>query len=140
MKGAVFVDANVFLRLLLNDHSEQSVAARLLFGQVEEGRLTIWTSHLVIAELVWMLSSPTYRFSRDEIASGIRRLLSYTHLKVPRKQLFRRVLSLYTTHAIDYIDAYHAALLQSAGDPRLYSFDRDFDKVVGLTRLEPRGA
>jgi len=54
-----------------------------------------------------------------------------------QKQLFAQVFDLYATLPIDYVDAYHAALLLNRDAVSLYSFDADFDRVPGLRRQEP---
>lgn len=38
---------------------------------------------------------------------------------------------------IDYVDAYHAALVESRGQRELYSYDTDFDLIGGMHRLDP---
>jgi len=55
-------------------------------------------------------------------------------------------LETYARSGVDFIDAYHAALLERRGlsrgvaprgERRLYSYDEDFDKIAGLERVEP---
>jgi predicted nucleic acid-binding protein len=47
------------------------------------------------------------------------------------------VFELYTSLPIDYVDAFHAALMENRQRPEVYSYDGDFDRVVGLLRVEP---
>ena len=134
----VFLDTNIFLRHLLNDDPIRSPRAFALIQDIERRRKQGWTSELVIAELVWVLSSKQgYSVPRERIRSLLLPLISLPGLKVPRKRLYPRAFDLYVTLPIDYIDAYHAALLEQRGEPALYSYDTDFDEVQGLTRREP---
>ncbi|MCL5960759.1 MAG: hypothetical protein M1358_15900 [Chloroflexi bacterium] len=46
-------------------------------------------------------------------------------------------VNLYTSLPIDYVDACHAALLESRKEQELYSYDAHFDEIEGVRRLEP---
>jgi len=46
-------------------------------------------------------------------------------------------LNLNTEKNIDYIDAFNALILKDKGIEELYSYDPHFDRIDGLTRLEP---
>lgn len=138
MSAAIFVDTNVLLRLLLDDEQSQSAAARELFSAVERGEITVWTSDVAIAELVWVLTGPIMRRERQAVARELALLMELPGLRLENKATMRRALDLFTKQAIDWVDAYHAALLLEQDSPELYSFDRDFDRIPGLRRLEPR--
>lgn len=85
-----------------------------------------------------MLENPkTYNIPRSDIADTLLLLLSLPHLQVEHKRLFWRVFALYVSHPIDYVDAYHAALVEQYSQGELLSFDRHFDLVDGLKRIEP---
>lgn len=138
MSAAIFVDTNVLLRLLLDDEQSQSAAARELFSAVERGEITVWTSDVAIAELVWVLTGPIMRRERQAVARELALLMELPGLRLENKPTMRRALDLFTKQPIDWVDAYHAALLLEQDSPELYSFDRDFDRIPGLRRLEPR--
>lgn len=133
-----FLDTNIFLRHLINDDSQRSPACLALIEGIEKGRLIAWTSDLVIAEIVFVLSNKyTYDLDRETIRDLLLPLINLPGLKLPRKRLYRQVFELYTTLAIDYVDAYHAALIETSEERELYSYDMDFDRIAGITRLEP---
>jgi len=46
---AYFVDTNVFLRHLLNDHPVHSPVARAIILAIEQEQITAWPSDLMIA-------------------------------------------------------------------------------------------
>lgn len=134
----MFIDTNVFLRHLLNDHPQHSARAFGLISAIERGDVTAWTTDLAVAELVFVLSSKrTYNLDRQAISDLLVPLLDLSGLRLERKRMYVRVFELYVSLPIDFIDAYHAALLESRGDTALYSFDTDFDLVPGLRRHEP---
>ena len=132
-----FVDTNVFLRHLLADHPEQSPRALALFRAVEAGGRSVWTTHLVVAELVFVLQGQHYQLPRPQIASLLLSLFDLPHLKVPQKAVLRRAFELYLEHTIDFIDCYHAAFVLHRTGSEVISFDRDFDRIRGVSRVEP---
>jgi len=133
---ARFVDANVFLRFLLNDHPAWSQACKDLFLAVEKGEEQVWTSDVIVSEVVYVLSS-VYRISRQDIAARVPALLRIRSLRLSSKRLYPQIFELYTTTNLSYADCHTAALLESRGQTELYSYDEGFKKVPTLTRLEP---
>jgi predicted nucleic acid-binding protein len=137
MRGT-FLDTNIFLRHLLNDHADHGARALRLFQAIERRELTGWTSGLVVAEIVFVLSSPRiYGVPREDIRDHLVPLLTLPGIQLEHKRLYHRVFDLFTSLPIDYIDCYHAVLVASYRQNTLYSFDTDFDAVPGLTRQEP---
>jgi predicted nucleic acid-binding protein len=91
-----FLDTNIFLRHFLNDHPVYSPAARELLRAVEQGNVSAWTSDLVIAEIVFVLSNKqTYRLSPAQIRDLLLPVLSLPHLKLAHKKLYPRIFDLY---------------------------------------------
>ena len=135
-----FLDANIFLRHLLNDHPDQSPKCLALFEAIENGTARGWTTDMVIAEIVWVLSGPSYSVRRETIAGWLLDLVYLPNLKVEHRNRLAHALHLYTSTPMDFIDAYNAAfILRRYGPTKLYSFDEHFDRVPDLTRIEPGG-
>ena len=108
-----FIDSNIFLRHLLKDHSEQSPACFALIRDIEQGREQVWTTDLVVSEIVFVLSSKKlYNLDRERIRELLLPLIELPGIKLPQKRLYRRVFELYTTQPIDYVDAFNAACLE----------------------------
>jgi predicted nucleic acid-binding protein len=137
-RRGTFLDSNIFLRHLLNDDPVRSSACRELFRTIERHEFFAWTSSLVISEVVFILSNPrTYGIDRETIRDLVLPLIALPNLRLERKQLYPRVFEIFVSYLIDYVDAYHAALLEHYGQRDLLSFDHDFDALPGLTRREP---
>ena len=65
-----FVDSNIFLRVIVKE-SESSFNDCLSFLKLAEGgKVRCRTSHLVLAEVVWMLSS-YYRLPKQKIVASL---------------------------------------------------------------------
>jgi predicted nucleic acid-binding protein len=130
-----FIDSNIFIRHIAADDPVQSPACLEFFRAVERGELVGWTSPLVVAEIVFVLSR-VYNVGREGIRDAILPLLLLPGIRLDQKPLMKRVFELFVASSIDYVDAYHAALLEHQGG-QLYSYDRHFDRVPGLQRMEP---
>jgi predicted nucleic acid-binding protein len=131
-----FVDTNILLRHLLNDDPLLSAVAQDIVRGVEHGDIVAWTSELVIAELVFVLSGKsTYGLFPAEIGERLLPIIGLPGLELAHKHMYRRVFELYVNLGIDYIDAYNVALMEREGELNILSFDRHFDRVPGLTRL-----
>lgn len=136
--SVLFLDTNILLRHLTNDDPRKARECLALFRSIEEGHTTVWTSDLVIAEVVFVLSNRhTYHVSREAIRDLLLPLINLRGIKLPHKRLYQRVFALDTSLPIDYIAAYHAALVEQRDDSTLYSYDTDFDRVTSLRRIEP---
>ncbi|MBI2955552.1 MAG: PIN domain-containing protein [Chloroflexi bacterium] len=133
-----FLDTNIILRHLLNDDPVKSPACFDLIQAIERSKLFAWTSHLVIAEVVFVLSNKkTYDLSREDVRDRVLPLINLPGLKLDKKRLFGRVFDLYTSLPIDFIDCYHAALIEQRQKPEIVSYDTHFDKISGINRFEP---
>jgi len=136
VQDAPALDANVILRFLTNDVPEQARACAVLLEKVERGEQRVWLPDLVLADVVWTLEK-FYRQSKETIADLLVPLISLRGLRCSSKESALLALSLYARHNIDWTDAFVAAQLLAQRTPTVYSFDRDFDRVPGISRIEP---
>jgi len=131
-----FLDTNVILRYLTRDDEDKARAALELLLRAERGEERLATSHIVVFEAVYTLES-YYGLDRERIRELLLPIIELRGLRLSRKRLFRQVFELYCQERIDFADAYNAALMLSRGQAEIYSYDADFDKVGGISRLEP---
>ena len=135
---ARFLDANIFLRFLRNDDPIRSPACKALFQTVEQRQVEVWTSDLVIAEVVFVLSNKrTYNVPRADIATNLLPLVQLRNLRLANKRVYRRVFELYTALNLSYVDCYNAALGEDHGEIEFYTYDEGFRKIPSITPLEP---
>lgn len=136
MKRA-FIDTNLFIRYLTNDDPPKAERVGILLEQAASGVVTLVTTELVIAEVVWVLES-AYRLPRGQIAALIRGILASPGVEVINGSLVSRAIELYDAQGIDFVDAYVASLMGKLGIEDVYSYDRKhIDKSNGVTRKEP---
>lgn len=131
-----FVDTNIFLRYLTKDDPLKYERCREMFKKVLEGEITISTSGMVIAELIWTLLS-YYKVSKAEVIEKVSIILGTESLFIPDKDVLIDALVLYARKNIDFIDAYNAVFMKYQGLREIYSYDEDFGAIEDIERKEP---
>jgi len=131
-----FLDTNVLLRHLRHDHADYSPRATALLARVERGELRVRTADTVVFETVYTLHG-LYKQPKAAIRDALLPLLGLPGILLPRKRRWERVFAYYVDLNISFADAYHAVLMDELKLTTVLSFDRDFDRVPGLQRLEP---
>ena len=121
--ASIFVDTNVFLRYLTNDDPVRAARAGKLFHDAVSGRVSLRTSALVIAEIVWTLES-FYGLPKSQIAEKVEKILNTPNLECDDSARILQALDTYVHENIDYIDAYHVFYMRDLGLARIATFDR----------------
>lgn len=111
----IALDTNVIVRILTGDDPDQFAVASAV---VESDDL--WLCKTVLLETEWVLRY-TYRFSREAIGEGFRRLLGYERLQLEDRDAVLSALSWYS-QGLDFADALHLASIAEAD--RFVTFDR----------------
>jgi predicted nucleic acid-binding protein len=131
-----FLDTNVFLRHLRGDHADFSPRATALLRRIEKGEQKVRTSDTVIFETVFTLER-VYKQPKEAIRDAFLPLIELTGIVLPGKRRFRRVFSYYIEKNISFADAYHGVLSENLGLTKIISFDRDFNRIASVSRVEP---
>lgn len=132
----MFVDTNIFLRYLTKDDPSKYEKCKDLFKKAIEGKITLATSGMVIAELIWTLLS-YYKVPKADVIEMVSIIVGSENLFIPEGDIIADALVLYSRKNIDYIDAYNAVYMKHYGFYEIYSYDRDFDAIEGIKREEP---
>ncbi len=133
------IDTNIFIRFLTGDDPEKQATCAVLFHQIEKGKRSAFVPDMIVAEVVYVLSSARlYHHSHQEVAELVTPLLSLPHLQVANRQVHLRALRMYAeTPRLDYADAYIVALMEQGQSNDLISYDSDYDRFPFITRKEP---
>lgn len=133
-----FIDTNVIVGFVAKDEPEKRLAARRLFQQIERGEVSVVATSTIIADCVFVLSSPRlYSLDRREIANILMEIVHHTGFYLADRQIVSHALRLYGYSNIKFDDAYIIAAMATAGSDTLYSWDRGFDRIPGINRIEP---
>lgn len=130
------LDTNIILRYVTDEPEAQAARSARLFKSVERGEEEVLLEEVILAEVVWTLSS-YYQMPKVKIANSLLILLSLDYLRAVNKDALRLALVIFTDRNVDFADALLAAKALQSDDPTIYSFDRDFDRIPGIIRKEP---
>jgi len=136
MADLYFVDANVFLRLLVKEDEEVWQRCYAFFERAKKGEIKITTSVLVLAEIAGVLES-YYGLTRQEIAEKLTSILNTPGFTMPQSDMIWKAVEHYLRHNVKFPDAYHALSTTQAGAKAIASFDKEFDSLPGVSRVEP---
>ncbi len=133
-----YVDTDILIRLFTSDDLKKQKKAAALFEKVEKGQITLLAPVTVIADAIYVLSSPRlYNLERTHIREILSPLIKLPNFKVDDKQAILAALDLYATTNLDFGDAFLISSAKQAKAKYIYSFDHDFDHIEGITRKEP---
>jgi predicted nucleic acid-binding protein len=134
-----FVDTDVIIRLLTGDDPQKQAAAAALFERVERGQAMVAAPDTAIADAVHVLASPRlYHLPRPQVSALLTTLARLPNFHVGNRQAVLRALEMYATTDLDFGDVFLVASMEQAGSDVIYSYDKGFDKLQGITRHEPR--
>jgi predicted nucleic acid-binding protein len=132
-------DTSVIIRLIAGDDAEKQDRAIALFEQVEQRTLSIAAPDTMIADAVFVLTSKRlYNKPRAEVAAKLSTLVGLPYFHVRNRATVLRALHLFgTTSVLDFGDAMIVAQATESGAGTVYTYDKDFDRMPGITRREP---
>ncbi len=132
-----FVDTNLFLRYLTDDVPAQAEAVESLLRRAAKGKVSLVTTSMVIAEIVWTLESH-YELAKKEIQTMVLGILNTDGLNVIDSDLLLQAVIPYADKNVDFIDAFNAAWMVKNDVDRIYTFDqKHFDRFEGIAVESP---
>ncbi len=132
------LDTNVVIRYLMGDHANHSLRSIAYFDRLYNGKEQALMIDGVVVEIVQVLSSKTqYRAPRQTIAEHLRTIMLLDGLTVQNRDAHVSALERYAVSSLVYVDCLNIAVMQKLGITEIVSFDRDFDRIDGITRVEP---
>lgn len=79
-----------------------------------------------------------YGWDRRSIAEALSPIIELDGVILPMTSLFTAVFDLYVAQrGLSFADCYHAVLARHLGCSGIISFDRGFDRLPGIPRIEP---
>lgn len=127
-------DTNLFIALLAGDRHPLHQQALGLFRRVADGEIALTLTPVIVAELVYA-AEPILGWDRRRAAHQLGLLLRADGIVVREEAVLTAALELYgRLPKLDFPDAYLAAMVLAA-PASVASFDRDFDAIEGLERI-----
>jgi predicted nucleic acid-binding protein len=130
------IDANIIIRFFIGGEPlAQWEAATRLVDTLRRDTVQVDLEDVIVAEVFWAMQTQ-FRAPRPAIARDLSDFVDLPGVHNADKPTLRRALALYGSRAIDFADALLAARALTRGGA-VISFDRDFDRIYGVRRIEP---
>lgn len=134
----VFVDANVFLRSILQDDNEKARHCLKLLEKIDRGEVQAATSMLVLNEILWVLEG--LNVGREDIAKRIK-AIAMSKVEVlghANGSAVLESLGYYEELNVDFIDALNACIARESGINDIITYDEHFKKIEFANKIEPQ--
>lgn len=134
----VFVDANVFLRSILQDDNEKARHCLKLLEKIDRGEVQAATSMLVLNEILWVLEG--LNAGREDIAKRIK-AIAMSKVEVlghANGSAVLESLGYYEELNVDFIDALNACIARESGINDIITYDEHFKKIEFANKIEPQ--
>lgn len=132
----IFIDTNIFLRYFEREDELVHRKTERLFTEIVNGNITGISTSLVIAEVIWVLKK-FYNWDKEEICNNVELILKTPNIRFNQRSIIVKAINLYKDKNISFIDAYNYSYMKANGIDGIYTFDRDFDELQDVKRLEP---
>ncbi|WAM33908.1 PIN domain-containing protein [Caldicellulosiruptor morganii] len=119
------IDANVILRLLLNDIAELNQVTRDIIKNNE-----VLILNEVVAEIIYVLEK-LYKVERKEISNTLIKLFAHPNIFVQDLAVITGALKIYADKGVDFVDAVLVAQSKCNGYT-VYTFDKKLEKLLQL--------
>jgi predicted nucleic acid-binding protein len=131
-----FVDANIPLRILLNDLPVQhDAAAEYLRAAMGSGRRLVMIPETV-SEIVFVLARKPYEYNRAELVEALESVLAFPLFFMDRA-ILERALEYFRRFHDEWDDCLLSAYAATHAEGRLVSYDKKISRIPGITRIEP---
>lgn len=137
MTTRTFLDTNIFLYHLLNNHPGHSPSSTQLLWAIAAGEKRGYWSSTVVFEVVHVLETRAM-VNRADIAMSVSTLLRMHGLESDHSQALLNALDFWKDQpALSFADCIHLAQSHELGMDSIYTFDRKMNRYPGVTRIEP---
>ncbi|MBI5620885.1 PIN domain-containing protein [Candidatus Gottesmanbacteria bacterium] len=123
----IFIDTNYFLRFLLGNVTSQQAQAKAVFQQAAEGKISLFTSAVVIFELYWVLVS-VYHKDKGQVAKTLDGLLEMSFIEFEHYRVFNKAIPVYKESSLGLVDAFNLLYAISRGSDEFKTFDFKLSK------------
>ncbi len=131
------IDANIILRHVLKDLPEHALQVDRILADAAGGSLKLFIPEPVVSDVVFVLSH--MKVPKSEIAEAVRGWVNLPGVQLLRMDLIvvETALDLFVEKNIKWSDALISAKMLTWGFSTICTFDKHFNRVPGLTRIDP---
>ncbi len=122
----IFIDSNIWIRLLSADHKQMFADCQTLFHLNQLGKLKLYTSNIVLLETHFVMTK-TYGVAISEMTKDLKKILQTRNLTLIEKTNFRKALQLHLKTKVKLADCLIATQLPP--NSAICTYDKDFKKL-----------
>lgn len=130
----MFIDANIFIHAALG-RDKKAEECRNFLKKVESGEQNSHTSVLVLEEALKAISHFRGESPSVEVINRFLRIKNLTVLALAKEDL--ECSFEFFKKSLDVHDSLHLAIMKKQGITTILSYDKDFDSIKGIKRVEP---
>jgi predicted nucleic acid-binding protein len=123
----LWADTSVLVRYLTKDPPSLAARARALMARAAAGEARIRIPSVVVAEVVWVLTS-YYELDTTAVAGAVGDLIASDGVEAEDRDVLLDALRVMRETNVSFVDAYLAERARSAAEP-LATFDKGFRRL-----------
>ncbi|HWV34887.1 MAG TPA: PIN domain-containing protein [Thermomicrobiales bacterium] len=132
-----FIDTNVFVYHLTNNHPVYSPRCTALMEQIEAGEIIAVTAITAVDETLRVLTKAFGR-ARSDAAHALTRLMRHPEIGIDHREAVLDAIDFWAKQSpLSFADCYHLALAYSLRMAAIYTYDRKMGRYPGMERIEP---
>jgi predicted nucleic-acid-binding protein len=129
-----FIDANVFVRVLVEDDVELTQKARDFFLSLKDSKDKFLVEDSVLAEVIWVCTSPKlYHQDKKEITERLISILENDKIFHSYKASVVFALKKYQSLNLDFVDCLAIAYKETGVVEDITTFDKKLKKAITLS-------
>jgi predicted nucleic acid-binding protein len=128
-----FVDANVFIYVLIKSPREDYLTSKNILKRVEEGEETLTSVAIIQEVLDWL----EYNNRRGDVGKFLTALNSYVTMRKAEISWIDMLdaTSYMEKYSFDFVDALTLQVMKRNNVKEIYTNDKDFDRVEWICRI-----
>ena len=134
----LFIDANIFLEIIFADNKMKDCEEFL--HKVRNDKINIFTSDYILCTCLMPIEKKSHLPDNLRKFMLILDNLNELEIMVPSPDAIYTAFEIMEKYKLDFDDALVVGTMKSLGIEKLVSFDKDFDKVKEIERVEPKNA
>lgn len=131
----VFLETSVVIRFLTRDDAKKYKDTSRLIEKIQEGKITPYTSNIVITEIIFVLTR-LYQFSKDRVLAALTDFLALRNMVLIEKTDTKKAMHYFKKFSIKYTDCLIAT--QVPEEAVLITYDSDLQKISSLNAKTPQ--
>lgn len=123
---SLLLDANIFLRFILNDIPNQQKIAEKILQKAKKKQLNLMVPQIIIFEIEFILTK-YYLFPKKEILDKLKSIVGASYLDIQDSDIFKIALDFYKDKNISLVDCFLKAKSEIE-ETEIFTFDQKLAK------------